>query len=156
DTFERRTAQPHDEKGKQSPKRKPTAPDAARYAAAGGLHTTPTDYARFLIEVIKPRAQDEFRLGRAVHDTMLHAQVKITDSISHALGWQILQTPGGEFIRHGGGNPGFASFVVASVERGTGLVVATNADSGWKVIDSLLAGEALSSLLGAKMRYPLL
>jgi len=154
--FARHAAQPHDENGKQSPKRKPSACDAARYAAAGGLHTTPTDYARFLIEVIRPKRRDAFRLDRASHDEMLRAQVKVTDSISQALGWQVLHTEGGDFISHGGGNPGFAAFVVASAERGTGLVVMTNGDNGWKVIDALLAGDAMASLLGARMRFPLL
>src|SRR6185436_13784467 len=54
-------ASPHDAEGKPSAKRKTKATTAARYGAAGGLHTTPTDYAKFLIEVIKPKTSDPFR-----------------------------------------------------------------------------------------------
>src|SRR5436309_4953102 len=52
DTFEKRMARPHDKKGKPFDNNKPTATHVARYAAAGELRTTPTDYAKFLIEVI--------------------------------------------------------------------------------------------------------
>jgi hypothetical protein len=47
-------ARPYDDKGRLTGDRKgfPTAVEASRYGSAGGLHTTPTDYARFLIEVI--------------------------------------------------------------------------------------------------------
>jgi CubicO group peptidase (beta-lactamase class C family) len=59
-TVERRAARPHDEKGRPFDKGKPSAADAARYAAAGGLHTTPTDYAKFIIEVITPKPRADF------------------------------------------------------------------------------------------------
>src|SRR5438093_459146 len=155
DTFENHKARGHDPEGKPSPKRKPKATDAARYAAAGGLHTTPTDYAKFLIEVINPKASDAFRLNQDSLQEMLRPQVKVNDSISRALGWGIRHTENGNFIMHGGGNPGFAAFIVASVERKSGLVVMTNGDNGYKVIDKLLLGEIIYRFLGAKMPYPL-
>src|SRR5262249_3554370 len=127
DTFKNYAA-PHDAEGTPSPKRKSRATDAARYGAAGGLHSTPTDYAKFLIEVINPKPPDAFRLNQDSLKEMLRPQVKINDSISQALGWQIRHTENGDFIMHGGGNPGFAAFVAASVERKSGLVVTTNAD----------------------------
>jgi CubicO group peptidase (beta-lactamase class C family) len=148
-------AAPHDPEGKPSAKRKSRATDAARYAAAGGLHTTPTDYAKFLIEVIKPKPSDAFRLNKDSLDEMLRPQMKINDSISQALGWQIRHTENGDFIMHGGGNPGFAAFVAASVDRKSGLVVMTNCDNGYLVIDKLLLGEIMHPFLGAKMPYPL-
>lgn len=57
DAYERRAAHPHDAQGRPLARKKPTAIDAARYGAAGGLHTTPTDYAKFLIEIIQGRRQ---------------------------------------------------------------------------------------------------
>jgi len=147
-------AAPHDAEGKPSAKRKPKATDAARYAAAGGLQTTPTDYARFLIEVINPKASDAFRLNKDSLEEMLRPQVKISDSISQALGWKIRHTEKGDYIIHGGGNPGFAAFVAASVERQCGLVIMTNGDNGYLVIDKLLLGEIMRRFLGAKMPYP--
>lgn len=148
-------AAPHDAEGKPSAKRKPKATDAARYAAAGGLQTTPTDYAKFLMEVINPKASDAFRLNKDSLEEMLRPQVKVNDSSSWALGWRIRHTEKGNFIIHGGGNPGFSAFVAASVERKSGLVIMTNSDNGYLVIDKLLLGEIMHRFLGTKMPYPI-
>ena len=150
----RNYAAPHDAEGKPSARRKTRATTAARYGAAGGLHTTPTDYAKFLIEVIKPRASDAFRLSKDSLAEMLRSHAKINDSISQALGWQIRHTDNGDFIMHSGGNPGFAAFVVASVQRKSGLVIMTNGDNGHLVIEKLLLGDILHQFLGARMPFP--
>jgi CubicO group peptidase (beta-lactamase class C family) len=150
----RNYAAPHDAEGKPSAKRKTRATTAARYGAAGGLHTTPTDYAKFLIEVINPKATDAFRLSKDGLTEMLRPHAKINGSISQALGWQIRHTENGDFIMHGGGNPGFAAFVVASVPRKSGLVIMTNSDNGHLVIEKLLLGDILHQFLGARMPYP--
>jgi len=150
----RNYAAPHDAEGKPSAKRKTRATTAARYGAAGGLHTTPTDYAKFLIEVIKPKASDAFRLSKDSLAEMLRSHAKINDSISQALGWQIRHTDNGDFIMHSGGNPGFAAFVVASVQRKSGLVIMTNGDNGHLVIEKLLLGDILHQFLGARMPFP--
>ena len=150
----RNYAAPHDAEGKPSAKRKTRATTAARYGAAGGLHTTPTDYAKFLIEVIKPKASDAFRLNKDSVTEMLRPHAKINDSISQALGWQIRHTENGDFIMHSGGNPGFAAFAVASVPRKSGLVIMTNSDNGHLVIEKLLLGDILHQFLGARMPFP--
>jgi CubicO group peptidase (beta-lactamase class C family) len=156
DTMEKHMARGHDEKGKPTNiNRKPTGPAVARYAAAGGLCTTPTDYARYLIEVINAKQSDAFRLKKAGLGKMLHPQVKINDSISQALAWHILHTEKGDIICHGGGNPGFSCFVAGSVARKSGLVAMTNADNGYRAIDSLLRGDIIHRFLGVRMPYPL-
>jgi CubicO group peptidase (beta-lactamase class C family) len=156
DTMEKHMARGHDEKGKPTNiNRRPTGPAVARYAAAGGLCTTPTDYARFLIEVIHPKRGDAFRLNKASLGEMLRPQVKINASMSQALGWQIQHTEKGDFISHGGGNPGFSCFVVGSVARKSGLVAMTNADNGYRAIDKLLRGEIIHQFLGVRMPFPL-
>jgi CubicO group peptidase (beta-lactamase class C family) len=126
------------------------------YAAAGGLYTTPTDFARFLIEVIDPKPGDPYRLKRESLEEMLRPHVKVNDTISQALGWQILHTEKGDFICHGGGNPGFSAFVVASVERKSGAVITTNSEDGYRVVDKLIGGEILPQFLGARLQYPVL
>ncbi len=133
DTFEKHTARPHDAEGRPLKKAKPKATDAARYAAAGGLHTTPTDYAKFLIEVINPKESDTFRLSAASLKEMVRPQAKVDDSHSWALGWEIYHGPKGDQILHGGNQRGFHAFAVASVERRSGLVIMTNGDNGWKL-----------------------
>jgi CubicO group peptidase (beta-lactamase class C family) len=156
DTMEKHMARGHDGEGKPTNiNRKPSGPAVARYAAAGGLCTTPTDYARYLIEVINPQPVDAFRLKKASLGEMLHPQVKINDSISQALGWQIQHTEKGDFICHGGGNPGFSCFIIGSAARKSGLVAMTNADNGYRTIDRLLRGDILHRFLGVRMPYPL-
>src|SRR5262245_13429885 len=73
----RNAARPHDEKGTPLELNTPTAESIARYGAAGGLLTTPSDYARFIIEVVNPKASDPFRLTKASLDDMLRPHVKV-------------------------------------------------------------------------------
>jgi hypothetical protein len=114
--------------------RKPSAPTLARYRAAGRLHTTPTEYAKFLIEAIDPKPSDTFRINSKSLKEMVRPQVKITDSSSWALGWQIQHTKNGDLIQHGGKNPGYQCFISASVERRSGVVIMTNGHNGAKWI----------------------
>jgi RNA polymerase sigma factor (sigma-70 family) len=155
DTMEKHMAAGHDEKGKPTKlNRKPTGPSVARYAAAGGLCTTPTDYAKFLIEIIDPKPGDAIRLKKESLREMLRPQVKRNSQSSWALGWEINHTEKGDFIRHGGGNPGYACFVAASVERKSGYVIMTNCENSgyFGVIAKLITGETLSQFLGSKLR----
>lgn len=143
DRFEKRMARPHDQHGKPFDNNKPTAKDVARYAAAGELRTTPTDYAKFLAEVIDPKKSDGFRLNKESREEMLRPQVKVNDSTSWALGWQIQHTEKGNLIMHGGDNKGFHSVVLASIERKCGLVIMTNGENGNQVIWKLILGEIM-------------
>ena len=149
DLFEAKAARPHDAKGALFAKGHASAVDAARYAAAGGLFATATDYARFLIEVIAPRETDAFRLTRKSLDEMTRPAVKVSNTPpgSWALGWQVLHTDTGDVIAHGGDNPGFHSFSAASIARGTGMVVMTNGDSGPDVIKQIVFGDIMRRIL---------
>jgi CubicO group peptidase (beta-lactamase class C family) len=141
DIFEQHAAQPHDPEGKPFDNHKRTAEVVARYAAAGDLHTTPTDYARFLIEVINPQKSDAFRLNKKSFQDMLRPQVKVSVndeySISWGLGWRIAHTKNGDFISHGGDNPGFHCLAEASIEKQSGFVIMTNAESGVGLLNKL-------------------
>jgi CubicO group peptidase (beta-lactamase class C family) len=125
-------ARPHDDKGRMNADRKATAIEAARYGSAGGLHTTPTDYARFLIELIDPKPSDAYRLTAATLKEMVHPQVKVTDAISWGLGWAIEHNKsGGDIISHSGDNPGFKALTAASLEKKSGFIIMTNGDRGF-------------------------
>jgi CubicO group peptidase (beta-lactamase class C family) len=147
DIFEKHAARPHDTEGKALNNNKRTEADVARFAAAGDMHTTPTDYTKFLIEVINPKKSDAFRLDNATLKEMLRPQVKVDASSSRALGWQIQHTEEGDFIQHGGNNPGFNCFTSASVERKSGFIVMTNSDNGWKLIYNKDFATAMTRLL---------
>ncbi|HUF48996.1 MAG TPA: serine hydrolase domain-containing protein [Vicinamibacterales bacterium] len=105
----------------------------ARYAAAGGLHTTATDYAKFLIEVIDPGPADAFRLSKSSRDEMIRPHVKVDGSSSWALGWQVRHTPTGDLIQHQGGQGGVQAFTAASPARRSGYVILTNSANGMQV-----------------------
>lgn len=139
DTFEARAARPHDVKGRPEDKRKRTAADVARYAAAGGLEATPTEYAKFLIEMIAPKPPDGFRLTAASLKEMCRPHVKEANAWgARGLGWQLVHTDKGEVIQHGGDNRGFHAFAVASIERRFGAVVMTNGENGATMIGRFL------------------
>jgi CubicO group peptidase (beta-lactamase class C family) len=145
----------HDEQGKPTGlNRRPDGQTLSRYGMAGGLCTTATDYAKFLMEVINPKPADQFRLSAASLREMLRPQIRRNDASSWALGWEINHTADGDFIRHGGGNPGYSCFVAGSVERKTGYVIMTNGEnSGYTgVIAPLISGDTLSAFLGGKLR----
>jgi CubicO group peptidase (beta-lactamase class C family) len=149
DFFEQRAAHPHDAKG-QPFSRKPTAPDAARSGAAGGILTTPSDYAKF--QVIAPKESDGFRLSEASLREMLRPQMKATESSADqwGLGWAIQQGAEGDVIMHGGSNPGFQALVAASVESKSGFVIATNGDNGFEVIKQIVSGERMQRFLAVR------
>lgn len=140
-TPSRHTAAAHDRAGTPTNRPGATAITAARYGAAGGLSTTATEYARFLIEVLDPKPSDAFRLTRTSRDEMIRPHVKADGSTSWALGWQILHQKKSNLLSHGGDNPGFKSFVLASAERKSGYVILTNGDNGGEAIGKLTSGD---------------
>lgn len=121
--------------------KKSTATDVARYGSAGALLATATDYAKFLIEVIDPKASDAFRLSKASLTEMLRPQVRVADgdgySISWALGWRIAHTVNGDFVSHGGDNTGFHSTAEVSLKDKSGFVILTNGDNGVDLLKKL-------------------
>jgi CubicO group peptidase (beta-lactamase class C family) len=140
DTFEQHAARPLDSTGLPLTKAKPSATDAARYASAGGLHTTATDFAKFLIEILEPRPVDAFRLSRSSLREMIRPQVrlpenqKIDGADSWALGWAVEERPNGNVLVHSGGQAGFRSLAMASVPTKSGFIILTNGDSGGRLI----------------------
>jgi CubicO group peptidase (beta-lactamase class C family) len=148
-------ARPHDEKGKIDSNRKATAVDAARYGSAGGLHTTPTDYARFLIELIDPKPRDGYRLTADSLKEMVRPQVKVTDSHSWGLGWAIEhKKTGGDIITHSGDNPGFKALTAASIEKKTGFIIMTNGDRGFdEIIVRVVSSEPMQRFLPVTIKF---
>jgi CubicO group peptidase (beta-lactamase class C family) len=138
DDYETRVAHGHDKNGRRNPRRRTTALEAARYAAIGGLHTTASEYAKFLLEVLDPKPPDAYRLNRATRDEMIRPQVKVDASSSWALGWQVFHSKSGDVLSHGGDNPGFKAFVVASAARKSGWVIFMNGDNAGPIIQALV------------------
>ena len=146
-TIEPHLARRHDPSGKPLELFRPTRPAVARYASAGGLLTTAADYAKFVIAVLEPRDGDPFRLNPASIAEMITPQVKVDETVSWALGWAVAHPPGGDGIFHAGGITGAHCLAMASVPRKTGIVVMTNGQNGYKLIEKLKASNAVATLI---------
>jgi CubicO group peptidase (beta-lactamase class C family) len=155
DSFEKHAARPHDSAGRPLTKAKPTAKDAARYASAGGLHTTANDYARFLVEILQPKPSDAVRMTRPSLQEMVRPQIplpedqKIDGASSWALGWAVQERPTGNVLVHSGGQTGFRSLAMASVERKSGFILLTNGDGGGRIMYDQAFGDVMDRLLVA-------
>ena len=101
--------------------------------SSAGLYTTASDYAKFMIEIIRPSNKDLFRLSDAITDDMLKPQIKITESISWGLGWGIEQADVGDAFWHWGDWGVFRNFAVAFRKQKIGVVILTNSFNGPKV-----------------------
>lgn len=140
----------HDQNEKVVDKGHQGATDMARYASAGGLLTNAKDYSKFLISLFDGKDNDEYRLSSASISQMLTPQIKlkaeqqIDGCSAWALGWGIQERPEGNVIVHSGGQTGFRSLAMASIEKRSGFAAFTNGDNGGKVVYEL--SQALKDL----------
>lgn len=101
--------------------------------AAAGLWTTPTDLARFAIEIQKSLRGDSNRvLSRAMTEAML-----TPNRDDWGLGLSIQGSGRSQRFGHGGSNEGFRCRLLAWVS-GQGVVVMTNSDRGDLLIDEII------------------
>jgi CubicO group peptidase (beta-lactamase class C family) len=144
----RNLARRHDEQGAPMPLAPSTAIDVARYGSAGSLMTTAPDFARFLIEVMKPRPADAWRLRASSVREMLAPVIDVPSPvrISWALGWQVWHLEGGDVIAHGGDDTGWHAQSAFSPERRSGFVILTNGEQGADLIGKALLAPLFSWL----------
>ena len=119
----------HNGSGKAIPGRYHTYPEMA----AAGLWTTPTDLAKFAVEVRQALAGKSRVLSAATAKEMLTA-----GKGSWGLGLSI--EGAGPYTRfgHGGSNAGFKCNMVTYLDSGHGAVVMTNADTGGRLAAEIL------------------
>jgi len=126
-------ARPHDAEGKPRPYPTRSVAGLARYGAAGGFVTSPSDYARFLMELINPSPQDEYHLSATSLKLMTTPQIEVTSTadttISWGLGLRIAHTAERTYFGHGGSNPGFQCISEACAADRSGFVLMTNSDN---------------------------
>jgi CubicO group peptidase (beta-lactamase class C family) len=97
--------------------------------AAGGLWTTPTDLARFLIAVQEAKAGTAGALlPRELVEVVLRPQAP---NMSYGLGLQLEGEGQSLLFGHGGDDQGFNAWAGAYADLGLGAAVMTNADVGW-------------------------
>jgi len=102
--------------------------------AAAGLWTTPTDLAKFVIEIQKSlNANSNKILSKELAEKMTTRDFK-----NYGLGFAVEGK--GDSIRfvHGGANEGFRCRLVAFKNFGKGIIIMTNSDNGGKLISEIL------------------
>jgi CubicO group peptidase (beta-lactamase class C family) len=102
--------------------------------AAAGLWTTPTDLAKYCIEIqqILKGKQDGILLKETVEKMLTK------DKNDWGLGPSLQWEQDSLIFRHGGKNAGFTNEFVAFAHRGNAVIIMTNADNGGKLISELL------------------
>jgi CubicO group peptidase (beta-lactamase class C family) len=129
-SFDRNAARAHSRDGKSMGTKWHIYPEMA----AAGLWTTPSDLARFLIDVERSAIGRSNRvLSRALAQEML-SPVGVGD---YAVGFGIAKIGQGWYFSHGGSNWGFRATMIAHKVKGYGLVIMTNADQGGAVASEL-------------------
>ncbi|MFL6253471.1 MAG: serine hydrolase domain-containing protein [Pyrinomonadaceae bacterium] len=113
------------------------APELAMPNAASGLYTTAADYARFLVELMRPAAGDEFHLSARGTDEMLKERIRVGDAIGWGLGWGLQQTARGDAFFHWADQNSFQHFAIGFRDEQSALVVLTNSVHGLKVCRAL-------------------
>ena len=98
--------------------------------AAAGLWTTPTDLARYIIDVQRSFTNGSGKvLSRDMTVAMLTRQVG-----SHGLGPGVDDAADSLRFGHGGANEGFRAMISGRATRGQGVAVMTNSDAGGSLI----------------------
>jgi len=134
----------HDENGK--PVNKKIWPEMRGSAS---LHTTSTDYARFMCSVMQT-SDDEHQLSPEMTHEMFSSQIQVNDNapwhkdwpkpvvetdaqVSWGLGWGLQQTPNGSSFWHWGDNDHYHALAMGFPEKGHGIVILTNGANGQRV-----------------------
>ena len=130
--------------------------DRTRYRKANGaysLYTTPTEYARLMLTLMRPQVLGERAYTPASIDLLLQRAQRVTDGDAvsrpglarsvatyRALGWRLEVTASGDIVQHSGANSsGFRSFGQFSRDRDSGLVIFTNGANGSRVSEAIVA-----------------
>lgn len=108
---------------------------ARKAVAAASLHSSITDYARFVQAVLK-----DANLQKQILNTPVMADQH--SNVEWGLGWGLGYTTTAErapLLWHWGNNYGYRAFVTAAPATGDGMILLTNGDQGLKLAQALTA-----------------
>ncbi|WP_421826537.1 serine hydrolase domain-containing protein [Larkinella sp.] len=117
--------------------------------AAAGLWTTPSDLARYIIDI---QQSLQGKSNRLISKSM--AEQMLTKNLDwYGLG-PMMQNEGDLLLFiHGGSNKGFRSLYVAQANHGNGVVIMTNSDNGFTIIYDLM--RSISNVYGWNFYRPM-
>jgi CubicO group peptidase (beta-lactamase class C family) len=143
-------AQGHDLQGEPVETRKATKANAAY-----SLHSTPSDFARFMISLLEPPAQDKYYLSTPSIAAMLRPEVQVNDlapwrsgwpdlpvteqkNVAWGLGWGLQELAEGEIsFWHWGDNGSFQALALGFKDQAKGVVLMSNSERArpiWKEV----------------------
>ena len=102
--------------------------------AAAGLWTTPTDLAKYAIEIQQIQAGKE----NGVLSKKTIGQMLTKHKNNWGLGPSLQWEKDSLIFRHGGKNRGFTNQFISFANKGNAVIVMTNADNGGKLISEIL------------------
>lgn len=98
--------------------------------SAAGLWTTPSDLARFGIEIMKALKSESAFLEK---DTAKLMTTKAYENSPYGVGFAVNQSKKGETFGHAGSNFGYRSNMIFCPDEGSGIVVMQNSDIGLRI-----------------------
>lgn len=102
--------------------------------SSGGLWSTPTDLARFLIFMQKSKRGDANNIISQDNALLMTTPVMAT----YGLGFSNeIRGTGVKFFGHDGHNMGYICSMIGSHDKGFGVVIMTNSENGWKAVNKI-------------------
>jgi predicted permease len=117
----------------------PRLPNFMSPNAAGSLLTTATEYARFMIHLMDQPPPNKANLAEATRHEMLTPQQQLNRAISWGLGIGLEIEQGSTGFWHWGDNGTYKAFTFGHPARRSGVVVLTNATTGHKLWQRVVA-----------------
>lgn len=103
--------------------------------SAAGLWTTPSNLARFGIEIMKALKNESAFLEKKTAELMT---TKAYENLPYGVGFAVNQSKKGLTFGHGGSNFGYHSNMVFCPGDGSGIVVMQNSDIGIRIRDEVI------------------
>lgn len=102
-------------------------------SAAGSLRTTAQDYAHFMVAMMQSGTIDSYLLTESSVEEMLRSQIQLNYHLDWGLGWGLEYSDKQKYFWHWGDAVIYKTFAIASRELGTGVVILTNSQNGFKI-----------------------
>ena len=145
DRYEAMKASGHNSGGAPTGKRKPTKANAA-----ASLHTTASDYAKFMIAIMKATGlkketlremlSPQIKVDEGCRNCITGSTGRLSSTVAWGLGWGLQQTEDGLSFWHWGDNNGDVHcYVVGFPDQKMGVVVFTNSGNGHSIIPAIIS-----------------